>query len=497
MSQKYDDLKRLCNEIALQGGILAELSWNQETYMPKGAHANRANQIELLAGIRHKLKTGPEFKKILSSLIDIKTGKIKTKLSKDEETNVIRLREDFIRDHVLPVSFVEKFAKLTSEATEVWQRARQENKFKLFLPYLEKLVTLNQEKADRYGFDEHPYDALLDGYEPGVTTRDIRDNFDPLKKTLQEFVKKARSAKIKLPFKTYPQEEQFELSRRLLEKLPYDFNNGRLDISTHPFSSAQHPTDSRITTRIDLKDPLSSILTVLHEAGHALYEMGLNAKYFGLPLGEPISYGIHESQSRWWETRIGLSLAFWKGFTPLLHSMNILNGVSAEKLYQYVNHVEPSFIRVEADELTYPLHVILRFELETALIDGSLKAKDLPEKWNELMKTYLGITPKTDTLGCLQDVHWSHGSFGYFPTYLLGNMYAAQLFDAFEKEHPNWKKRVEKLDLPFIKEWLNHNIHRHGRRYQAMELIKKVTKKPFSSKPYIDYLENKYITGKK
>ncbi len=493
MSQKSDKLYALAKESALLGGILGELGWNQETYLPEGAHENRANQIELLSGIRHKLRTGEEFKKALSEKIDIKTGKLKGKPKPDDAINYKLMREDFLKDTALPVEFVQEFAKLSSTATEVWKKARKENNFKLFLPYLTKIVEMNKKKAELLGYKDHPYDALLDLYEPNMKTKEVDALFEPLKKELKEILKKQKTKPVKLPFKEYPQEQQLELSRLLLEKLPYDFKKGRLDISTHPFSSAQHPTDSRITTRIDLKDPLSNLLTTLHEAGHALYEMGLEPKWFGTPRGEAISLGFHESQSRWWETRIGLSKAFWEGFTPVLHKQGILKSVPSEKIYAYINYIQPSFIRVESDEMTYPLHVILRFEIEKALISGKLKPKDVPEKWNALMKELLGVTPPTDTLGCLQDVHWSIGAMGYFPTYLLGNLIAAQLFETFVKAHPDWEKRVKKLDFAFITEWLKKNIHTHGRKYSTLELVKKISGKPFTSDAFVKYLREKHL----
>jgi carboxypeptidase Taq len=275
----------------------------------------------------------------------------------------------------------------------------------------------------------------------------------------------------------------------------YELDKGRLDLSAHPFSMSAHPTDSRVTTRIHASSIFSSISTVLHEGGHSLYEMNLPEEHFGSPLGEAISMAVHESQSRWWETLIGLSLPFWKHYLPILKEAypGKLDQITLEQFYRAINKVEPSPIRVEADEVTYPLHVILRFEMESALIEGSLAIRDIPALWNQKMETYLGITPKDNREGCLQDVHWSMGGFGYFPSYALGNMYAAHLFTAFRKSHPDWESKIAKGELLFIKEWLKNNVHTHGRHYNSQDLLLKVTGKPFTEEAYLTYLKDKYL----
>jgi carboxypeptidase Taq len=328
-----------------------------------------------------------------------------------------------------------------------------------------------------------------------MTTKEVATIFNNLRLSLIDllkYIEKKKPINDSFLWGKFSTSKQMEFNEIIMDALCYDRTYGRLDLSEHPFSSSSHPTDSRITTRIHLPYLLSNIRSVMHEVGHALYEMGLPPEQFGTPLGESISLGIHESQSRWWETRIGLNKAFWKRFFPKLkeHFNGKLNNVTLDSFYRAINKVQPSMIRVEADEVTYPLHVILRFELEKCLIEGSLKPKDIPEAWNSKMKELLGITPKNDLEGCLQDVHWSMGAFGYFPTYALGNLFAAQFFQAFEKEFPNWESKMG--DLTFMKEWLQHNIHRHGRRYTSRELIKKVSGKNFSADPFIDYLDKKY-----
>jgi carboxypeptidase Taq len=287
---------------------------------------------------------------------------------------------------------------------------------------------------------------------------------------------------------------QLELGNWILSKLPMDKNYTRLDLSSHPFSLALHPHDSRITTRFIPNAFMSNIFSVLHEAGHSMYEMGLPLETWGTPLSEPTSLSIHESQSRWWETLIGRSFPFWEKFYPELQKRlpKLLKSVPLERFYRAINKVTPSCIRVEADEVTYCLHVILRFEIEKQLIDGTLNVGDLPEAWNIKMKEYLGITPPNDAQGCLQDIHWSLGDFGYFPTYALGNLFAAHFFSAFAKQFPDWEERMIKGDLGFIREWLKVNIHIHGRTYNSEELAKRVTGKPLSESAYCSYLKKKY-----
>ena len=346
------------------------------------------------------------------------------------------------------------------------------------------------------GYSAHPYDALLDDYEPGITTAEIASLFSRLQKRITSLVKTLAKKPVDDTFLhgTFDPAKQIAFGKIILHDMGYSMENGRLDLSSHPFSSSCHPTDSRITTRIHPTSLISNISVILHEGGHSLYEMNLPAEDYGSPLCEAISLGMHESQSRFWETRIGQSKAFWKHYLPLLQKTfkGKLDKVSLDQFFKAVNKVEPSMIRVEADEVTYSLHVIIRFELEKALIEGTLAIRDLPEAWRGKMKEYLGIIPKNDAEGCLQDIHWSMGAFGYFPTYTLGNLYAAHLFEGFEKDHPQWEKRVEKGDLLFIKDWLGDNVHRYGRQYGSKELLKKATGKEFSEKAYVNYLERKY-----
>lgn len=492
--QKLHELSRNARTLA---SISSLMDWDHETFMPPGAADFRADQLKIMAGLVHKAKTSKNFAAVLGKLIDLKTGKTKAKGLSDEQKSALReWRRDYLHDNALPQSFVKEFAKLTSKAQLVWRNAKNGNDFSLFAPYLEKIVAMSRKKADYLGYQDNPYDALLDLYEPEAKYKDIKREFTSLKKSITTLLKKITAAKQvddSFLHGKFNHEKQLKFGRMILDAMGYDKQFGRLDLSTHPFSCSCHPTDSRITTRIHPTSLISNISVVLHEGGHSLYEMGLPPEQYGSPLGEAISLGVHESQSRWWETRIGQSKAFWEYYLPLLKKEFKLDKYNLDTFYKAINKVEPSFIRVEADEVTYPLHVILRFELEAALIEGSLKVKEVPEAWNAKMKELLGIIPKSNAEGCLQDVHWSMGGLGYFPTYTLGNMYAAHLFLPFEKAHPDWEKRVAKGELSFIKNWLSKNVYQHGRRYTSHELLQLASGKPFSADAYIKYLNDKYF----
>lgn len=489
------------SEISLQARILSSImeliAWDQETYMPDQAAPFRAEQLETLAGLIHKAKTSPAFVKALGKLVDLKTGKIlSNKVSVPQRGALKAWYRDYKIDKAIPKKFVSEFAKLTSQSQQVWIQAKRDNSFQYFAPYLERIIRMNQQKAELIGYKNHPYEALLNLYEPDITLGDIDTLFAHLKKSIVSLVKKigkAKQAPNSFLYGKYSAEKQMQFGKELLKAIGYDLTKGRLDLSAHPFSSANHPTDSRITTRIS-NSLMSSILSVLHEAGHGFYEMGLPHEFYGTPLCESLSLGVHESQSRWWETRIGLSKPFWNYFLPVLKKTfkGSLEKVSLNDFYKAINRVEPSLIRVEADEVTYTLHIILRYELEKALIEGALKVRDLPEAWNQKMHELLGTTPATNSEGCLQDVHWSMGAFGYFPTYTLGNIYASHLFLGFEKTNPDWEDRVAKGEFAFILEWLKENIHRHGKAYSSQELLKNATGKELSADAYTHYLNKKY-----
>ncbi len=494
----YDSLLKISRQSRLLSGISSALEWDQETYMPSGGAGIRAEQLEVMAGMAHKLKTSKSFTQALSKLIEIDSGKILAKKLPAPHLAALReWRRDYFKAKALPNAFVKKFAKLTSQAILVWRSAKKDDAFQRFAPYLEKIVELNRQKAEYRGYGDHPYDALLDDYEPGISTKEVSQLFSGLHKSTAALLKKIVAAKQvddSFLFGKFSLDKQLLMANKLLEAMGFDFTKGRLDISTHPFSSASHPTDSRVTTRIHADSLMSNLSAALHEGGHSLYEMGLPAEQYGSPLCEPISLAFHESQSRWWETRIGQSQAFCRYLLPHIQQLfgGKLKQISVADLYRAVNKVEPSFIRVEADEVTYNLHVILRFEMEKALIEGSLAIRDVPEAWNAKMQKYLGITPRSNSEGCLQDIHWSMGAFGYFPTYTLGNLYASQLFSAFAQQFPAWEENVAQGDFSFIKQWLNANVHAHGRCFSSRELLLQISQKPFSEKYFTDYIQKKY-----
>ena len=492
------ELQELSTDIHQYNSILTLLHWDQETYMPSGGINARSHQISLLSELVHEKKSSRKFKQCLSKLVSLSTGKPKVKgLSKKQLAMLRELRKDYLRATKLPPSFVKTFSQLTCEASQIWASAKKDNNFKIFAPFLEKIIAMARQKAEIYGFEDHPYDALLEGYEPCMTTRKVAVIFEGLQKELTQLlgkISKSKQIDDRFLHRKVDSKVQEELGTWLLEHLPMDKAYTRLDLSSHPFSLALHPHDSRITTRIIPKAFMSNIFSVLHEAGHSMYEMGLPLETWGTPLSEATSLSIHESQSRWWETLIGRSLPFCKHFYPRLQKRlpGLLGSVPLDRFYRAINKVTPSLIRVEADEVTYGLHVIVRFEIEKQLIEGKLHASDLPEAWNAKMKEYLGITPPNDQQGCLQDIHWSLGDFGYFPTYALGNLFAAQFFAEFAKQFPDWDKRVAKGDLAFVREWLKVNIHCHGRTYNSEELAKRVTGKPLSETAYCTYLKKKY-----
>lgn len=498
MKQHFADLRELSTEIHTFNSVLSLLHWDQETYMPSGGISPRSHQIALLSTWIHEKKTGRKFKDCLEKLVHMSTGKPKIKgLSRFELVMLREWKKDFEKATKLPASFVKTFSQVTSEASQIWSAAKKNNNFKLFAPFLQKIIDLCRQKAEILGFVEHPYDALLETYEPCMTTRKVEGIFGSLQKELQHLLKKISAcAQIDNRFlhKKVDDAKQIGIGRLLLSHLPMDMAFTRLDLSSHPFSMALHPHDSRITTRILPHGFMSNIFSVLHEAGHAFYEMGLPIKTWGTPLSEAVSLSIHESQSRWWETLIGRSLPYWRHMYPILQkALPIpLKTIPLDRFYRAINQVTPSFIRVEADEVTYCLHVILRFEIEKELISGTLSVSDLPEAWNAKMEKTFGITPPNDAQGCLQDIHWSLGDFGYFPTYALGNLFATHFFSAFAKENPGWEDEVRAGRLPFIREWLKENIHQWGRMYNAEELAKKITGKPLDETAYCSYLKKKY-----
>lgn len=495
MSLNYKRIVEIAKTSAVLNSINNILEWDQETYMPPEGISIRSAQIEAMATIVHKSKTSPRFAKALAKLIDLNTGNyLDASLTQEQKGALREWRRDYLKQAKLPAAFVKKFAKVTSNAIHEWSLAKEKNRFKDFEPHLEKIVALCRKKADYLGFKDHPYDALLDLYEPQMTQAFLTPLFSKLKDPLKKLILSCKEPPHDFLFKHFCPSKQMAFGQMVLRKMGFNPRSYRLDQSSHPFCMGIHPKDTRMTTKVLLDYFPACLFAVIHEGGHGLYNMGLKEEHYGTPLSEPVSLGIDESQSRWWETRIGKSLPFWKHFFPILQEYfpEELKNVTLDAFYRAINLVKPSLVRIEADEVTYNLHIIVRFEIEKALIEGSLKVKDLPEAWNAKMQEYLGLTPPNDAEGCLQDIHWSMGGIGYFPTYTLGNLYAAQFFLAFEKAHPDWKEKVAQGQLEFVKKWLNENIHQYGRLYSPEELVLKVTGSPLSEKPFVNYLEAKF-----
>ncbi|MBL8880684.1 MAG: carboxypeptidase M32, partial [Phycisphaerales bacterium] len=436
MNSTYETFLKLTKDISTAYAIESLLDWDQETYMPKRAAPDRAEQAAFMAGLAHERLTSDEYAGLIERLEPQAAG--------DDHvvaTNVREMTRRYKRAARLPKSLVEEIARATSLAKDEWAQARKAADFARFAPHLEKLIDLKRQVADRVGWNTEPYDALMDEFEPGAQAAQIQAVFDKLKTELVPLVAAIASAPRKpdtaLLAREFPRAAQEQFGRRICEAMGFDFEAGRIDVSTHPFCSGRPPFDVRLTTRYDERYLPMSLFGTMHEAGHGLYEQGLDAAHRGTPMAQSVSLGIHESQSRMWENLVGRSREFWQHFYPALQAaFPSLVGVALNDWHFAINTVRPSFIRVEADEVTYTLHIILRFNVERQLIAGKLAVKDVPAAWNASMKDLLGITPGSDAEGCLQDIHWSLGIFGYFPTYALGNLYASQFFASANRAMP-------------------------------------------------------------
>ncbi len=488
----YDAFVQRVREIHTFYSLESLLDWDQETLMPKRNAQHRAAQISLIAGLAHERMTSDEVGNLL--------GELERGGSNGDTvraTNVREVRRKFDRAVRIPTRLVKDIALASSLAKDVWARARKAARFSEFAPHLERLLDLRRQVADCVGWTSEPYDALLDEFEPGAKAADVQVVFDQVKAELVPLVAAIRNAPRQanrsVLSRSCPVERQAAFNRRIAAAVGFDFEAGRIDVSTHPFCSGLTPTDVRMTTRYDEHYMPMSLFGTLHETGHALYEQGLPNEHFGTPMAEAVSLGIHESQSRLWENQIGRSRAFWEHFYPeLQQQFPSMADVKLDEWCFAINAVEPSFIRVEADEVTYNLHIMLRFEIEREMVAGKLRVADVPARWNALMQKYFNLTPPSDAEGCLQDIHWSMGGFGYFPTYALGNLYAAQFCDQARRVLPNFDDLIRAGDFGPMLDWLRKNIHGHGQRYRAGELAQVVTGRPLSAQPFIDYLKAKF-----
>lgn len=490
MPSSMEILREKLGEVADIRNAVALLQWDQETYMPpKGATA-RGHQLATLSALEHRLFTAPELGALLREL--------SSKTAGDDAKMVAEALYDYERAVKLPESFVHEFAQEQSRAYEAWVKAREASDWKQFEPHMEKLLDLLKRKADLMGYEGSPYNALLEDFERGMTAEQLTPLFANLAARQSALVKRivesGNAPDVEWLEADWDEDAQWQFSMRVLQDMGYDFDAGRQDKSVHPFTTTFDIEDVRVTTRLSPRELFTALSSSIHEGGHALYEQGFPLEDRRTPLANAPSLGIHESQSRMWENLIGQSLPFWKHYARILRAYfpNKLDDVTPEMLYAAVNRVEPSLIRVDADECTYNLHIVLRFELELALIEGRLNVRDIPEAWNEKMRQYLGLTPPDDALGCLQDIHWSHGAMGYFPTYALGNLYSAQLFEAMSAELPELWTQVENGRFDAILGWLREKVHRFGRRKTAVEIVTEATGKAPSAEPYLSYLETKY-----
>jgi carboxypeptidase Taq len=468
------------------------LSWDQETFMPDGGAEARARQIATLRTMAHERFVTDEMGALLDRADDALNGANAT-----AEALVRVTRRDYTRARKIPSTLVTQLSEASSRAQVAWQKARAADDFDAFAPHLQRLVDLNIEKAEALGYEDEPYDALLDEYEPGLKTADVASVFDALRKDLVPIVDVL--ADQPLPDDDFMRhgfapDAQQAFGEQIIDDFGYDFERGRQDRSAHPFTTSFSINDVRLTTRFDEHFLPSGLFSTLHEAGHGLYEQGIDPALERTPLAEGTSLGMHESQSRLWENLVGRSHPFWSHYFPALQDAfpKAFADVSLEAFYRAINRVEPSLIRVESDEVTYNLHIMLRFELERGLVQGTVSVDELPDRWRSTMDAYLGVQPSTDAEGVLQDVHWSMGAIGYFPTYALGNLMSVQLFDQVREEISSLDTQIASGEFAPLLGWLREHIHRPGRMIQASDLLERVTGKALDAAPWLRYIRAKY-----
>lgn len=490
----YEDYTARMQKIADVKYSAAVLQWDQETYLPPKGAAFRGRQLATLSEIAHEWSIDPSLGQLLQELHS------RGDRTDDQRRNVDLSLEDFDKQKKFTPAFIRKLSEASSRGFHSWLQARNANSFSLFKADLEQLVQLKKEEAELAGYEQHPYNALLDQFEKGSTVALLDRVFSEIKTPLKDLLDQiANRPQVDDSFLRghYPHQQQWDFGMQLIRQLGFDFEAGRQDLSEHPFTTNFNSRDVRITTRVDENDFNHMTWSCIHETGHALYEQGLPPEQYGLPLGEYASLSIHESQSRLWENNVGRSLNWWSSIYPLLQETfpAQLKSVSVEQFYKGINKVATSLIRTEADEVSYHFHVMIRYELEKSLLDGSLAVADIPAWWNENYATWLGIRVPDDKRGCLQDVHWSHGSFGYFPTYSLGSFYAAQFWDKAQKSLPTLKQeQMDAAVLAQLLQWLRKNIHAHGRLMDSEELCMAVTGETLNVQYFERYINEKYFS---
>ncbi|MBW3004881.1 carboxypeptidase M32 [Candidatus Woesearchaeota archaeon] len=486
MRKELKEIYKAQKELALLSGINSLLNWDQKTYMPPKGYMDRAEQISVISRMAHNKFIAPSFQRLVNETL-------KTRLMKKDRMILERLKKDLDKAKKLPASFVEEESKVTALAYNAWQAAKKEDNFRLFKPHLEAIVALKRKECRLKDLPGHPYNSLLDDFEEGMTTDRLKETFAYLKveliKLLNE-IKASKNYRHTVPVPACSAEGKRFFCQFIRKRMGVNDGRGRLDDTEHPFTTTIGPDDERITTNYD-SNILKCISSTVHEAGHALYNLGLPKKYRYTAVWNYPSLGAQESQSRFWENVIGKSHAFWDYAFPILQKKCCVD-ISKDDWIFANNKVCPGLIRIAADEITYNLHIIIRFELELELIEGKLKVRQVPKAWRQKMKEYLGIVPKTNSEGCLQDVHWSMGIFGYFPTYTIGNIYAAQLYYAMLKDNPDILNDLKKGRYDRILKWLTKHVHKYGRTLSAEEIIQKTCGEGLNPAVLVRYLRERY-----
>ncbi|HET6597029.1 MAG TPA: carboxypeptidase M32 [Anaerolineales bacterium] len=492
MSDKLELLKEKLGEVEDIGRAASVLGWDQQVNMPPGGHEARGRQLATLSKIAQEKFITDEVGRLIDDLKQELNG------ADNDEAALVRVAaRNYDKAKRVPPSFIAEQAIVTSKAFEAWIEARSKSDFSIFRPHLEKVVELVHTYISFFPPGDHPYDTLLDDFEPGMKTAEVKAIFDGLRPKQVKLIKAIASSKqVKdtFLFRKYNEKKLIDFGVDVITRFGYDWTRGRQDKAPHPFETTFSVNDVRITTRYEDDNPLATLFSTMHEAGHAMYEQGIDPGYERTPLAGGTSLAIHESQSRMWENLVGRSLPFWEHFYPSLKKRfpSQLDGVSLKTFYKAINKVEPSLIRVNADEATYNLHIMLRLELEIGMVEGTMAVKDLPEIWNTKMQEYLGITPPDDARGVLQDIHWSGGMIGYFSTYALGNLVSVQLWEKINKDIRNLDDQIRKGDFSELLAWLRKNIHQHGQKYEPQTLVERVTGSRISPAPYVRYLTKKY-----
>jgi len=491
VNAKLEEFKEYLRKIEYLNAASGLLYWDMRVGMPKKSIPYRGKMLSYLSGEAYKLQTSDAMKEYIEYFAALEG------LDDVTKAMVERTRRNYDQTKKIPEERYIAYVELTSNAEAAWEEAKGKSDFAIFKPYLEKLVSFNQEFIEYLGYENNKYDTLLDNYEPGITVEKLDKVFGELRDAIVVLLNKIQNSKVIIEDsffkKSFTEKEQEEFSLFILEKMGYDFEAGRMDVSTHPFTINFGNKDVRITTHYLENEFRSALFSGIHEGGHAIYEQNIADELEGTMLGGGTSMGVHESQSRYYENILGRSKEFWTYFYPeAVKRFPQFEGISFDEFYKAINIVEPSLIRTEADELTYSLHVIIRYEIEKEIINGNIKVEDLPRIWNAKYKEYLAIEPMNDAEGVLQDMHWSGGSFGYFPSYALGNLYGAQFLGKMLKEIPDYNKNIAEGNLDEIRLWLKENIHKYGAVYKPSELIKKVTGEELTAKYFIEYLNNKY-----